>query len=132
MTRQITSDWAWQEVQEHLTESRAVVYAILATQGPKTAGEITSMLPRRGNASWHRRLQELEAQGVVRRHRIRPCSVSNKSAWEWIIVYGAKPTKYKPKKKSDEIKAMLSTSLAHSSCACLSCNSARLFVGGNK
>jgi hypothetical protein len=103
MTYQVTSGLAWQNVQNALSKYRGLVYSILAMHGPSTASEITFRLPPKGNPSWHRRLEELEIQGVVRRTGMRKCSITKEQAYEWAIVPGVMPVKYKAPPSEKEL-----------------------------
>jgi hypothetical protein len=105
MERQITSDTAWKRINEEglLSPMRLRVYNALCQFGPATSGELTVHLlktgPNTGNPSFHKRLAELENQGVAMRTKIRKDTHSGDDAWEWQAVSGALPTTPKKKEK---------------------------------
>ncbi len=83
----------------YLSKKRWQTYQFLAEFGPMTAGEFTVNIMKangrvEGNPSYHRRLEELEKQQVVRRIGTRTCSVSNKEAEVWDIIENPTPTPY--------------------------------------
>lgn len=66
-----------------LSNSRLKVYEALCQHGPMTGSEINHIL---NSASAHKRLSELEEQGVVRVKRDRLCTVTGNEAAEWEAV----------------------------------------------
>jgi len=105
MERQTTSDTAWKRINEEglLSPMRLRVYNALCQFGPATSGELTIHLlksgPNTGNPSFHKRLAELEEQGVAIRTKIRKDTHSGDDAWEWQAVSGSLPTTPKKKEK---------------------------------
>lgn len=85
-----------------LSKRRAQVYEQLIKYGPCTASELRSALSE-DQISWaehaHKRLLELEQQGVAKRSQIRKCKISGFRAWEWEAVTGT-PRKLPAGKKS--------------------------------
>ena len=108
MERQPTSDTAWKRINEEglLSPMRLRVYNALCQFGPATSGELTIHLlksgPNTGNPSFHKRLAELEAQGVAVRTKIRKDVHSGDDAWEWQAVADVLPTA--PKKQEAQEK----------------------------
>lgn len=86
--RQETSDLAWESVEHKLSGARlAALFALYAAKtSGLTGGEANVGLTKgEGNPSYHRRLSELVDMGLAVRNRKRPCKVSKKMAWEYLI-----------------------------------------------
>ena len=86
------------EANGSLTFAKRAVYAHLVFNGPMTAGELTAQMkpPNQTNPSYHKRLSELEALGVVHRIGTRPCKITGHNAIVWEVTDNLpveKPTK---------------------------------------
>ena len=86
MTRS-TSRESWQSVKDSglVSKMRLRVYDWLYRSGPSTQSEVTAGLKGQGevNPSYHKRLSELERQGLVESVSERPCSITGRNCIAW-------------------------------------------------
>jgi len=88
MTRE-TSAQAFRQIQADgsLSRMRWKVYEHLFHHGPLTRSELDSRLkgPKEVNPSYHKRLSELERQGVVKTVGRRACSITGRECELWDV-----------------------------------------------
>lgn len=90
-----TSLRAYYEIREEglLSPTRFRVYEHLIERGPRTAAEVDCAFD---SQHMHKRLSELERQGVIHTPRTRRCEITGRDALEWAVIPDTLPSGVPP------------------------------------
>lgn len=91
-----------------LKSMRLKVYEMLYAHGPLTGRELDQMMARAGETrtSYHKRLSELQAMGVVETTSVRACRVSQQMAVQWDVTDQLPVPLPKRKTSRDRVKTL--------------------------